>query len=166
MQKTELTICFSVANLCPILYDSVDCNLPGSSVHGISQAGIDSRVGSHSLLQGIFLTQGLNSDLLHCRQILDHLSHQGSASPILNQSVVPCLVLTVKQPWTARVLIIFVIILLVSIGSVVKTWYLLLVMCFFCFLDPMDSWETGKVVWYSRLLKNFPVYCWPHSQRL
>ena len=26
-------------------------------------------VGSHSLLQGIFLTQELNSGLLHCRQI-------------------------------------------------------------------------------------------------
>ena len=28
--------------------------------------------------QGIFLTQGLNLDLLHCRWILDHLSYQGS----------------------------------------------------------------------------------------
>ena len=35
-------------------------------------------VGCHSLLQGIFLTQGVNPDLLHCRQILYHLSHQGS----------------------------------------------------------------------------------------
>ena len=32
----------------------------------------------HSLLQGIFLTHGLNPSLLHCRQILYHLSHQGS----------------------------------------------------------------------------------------
>ena len=32
----------------------------------------------HSLLQGIFLTQGWNPGLLHCRQILYHLSHQGS----------------------------------------------------------------------------------------
>ena len=31
-----------------------------------------------SLLQGIFPTQGLNTGLLHCRQILYHLSHQGS----------------------------------------------------------------------------------------
>jgi len=35
-------------------------------------------VGSHSLLQGIFPTQGSNPGLLHCRQILYHLSHQGS----------------------------------------------------------------------------------------
>ena len=32
-------------------------------------------VGCHSLLQGIFLTQGSNLNLLHCRQILYHLSH-------------------------------------------------------------------------------------------
>jgi len=31
-------------------------------------------VGCHSLLQGIFPTQELNSDLLHCRWILYHLS--------------------------------------------------------------------------------------------
>ena len=32
-------------------------------------------VRSHSLLQGIFLTQGLNPGLLYCRQVLYHLSH-------------------------------------------------------------------------------------------
>ena len=35
-------------------------------------------VGCHSLLQGTFLTQGSNPDLLHCRRILYCLSHQGS----------------------------------------------------------------------------------------
>jgi len=38
-------------------------------------------VGSHSLLQGIFLTQELNPGLPQCRQILYHLSHQGSLTP-------------------------------------------------------------------------------------
>ena len=33
-------------------------------------------VGCHFLLQEIFLTQGLNLGLLHCRQILYQLSHQ------------------------------------------------------------------------------------------
>ena len=33
-------------------------------------------IGSHCLLQGIFLAQGLNLCLLHCRQILYHLNHQ------------------------------------------------------------------------------------------
>ena len=36
-------------------------------------------VDCHSLLQGIFLTQGLNPGLPHCRLILYHLSHQGSS---------------------------------------------------------------------------------------
>ena len=35
-------------------------------------------VGCHFLLQGIFPTQGLNLGLLYYRQILYHLSHQGS----------------------------------------------------------------------------------------
>ena len=37
-------------------------------------------MGCHSLLQGIFPTQGLNLCFLHCRQILYCLSHQGSPS--------------------------------------------------------------------------------------
>ena len=35
-------------------------------------------VGSFSLLQGIFPTQGSNPDLPHCRWILYQLSHKGS----------------------------------------------------------------------------------------
>ena len=34
-------------------------------------------MGCHFLLQGIFLTQGSNLGLLHCRQTLYHLSHWG-----------------------------------------------------------------------------------------
>ena len=52
-------------------------SLPGSSVHGGSP-GKNTGVGCHALLQGIFPTQGLNPGLPHCRQILYHLSHQGS----------------------------------------------------------------------------------------
>ena len=40
--------------------------------------GKNTGVGSCSLLQGIFPTQGSNPGLPHCRQILYHLSHQGS----------------------------------------------------------------------------------------
>ena len=40
--------------------------------------GKNTGVGSHSLLQGIFPTQGSNPGLLHYRQILYHLSCQGS----------------------------------------------------------------------------------------
>ena len=49
--------------------------------------GKNTRVGCHFLLQGIFPTQGLNSDLLHCWQILylliqviRHNQHLGSQS--------------------------------------------------------------------------------------
>ena len=40
--------------------------------------GKNTGVGCHSLLQGIFPTQGSNPGLLHCRQILYHLNLQGS----------------------------------------------------------------------------------------
>ena len=70
--------CCLVAKLCPTLYNSIDCSLPGSSVHGDSP-GKNTGVGCHALLQGIFPTQGSNPGLLDCRQILYHLSHQGSS---------------------------------------------------------------------------------------
>ena len=35
-------------------------------------------VGCYILLQGVFATKGLNLDLLHCRQMLYHLSYWGS----------------------------------------------------------------------------------------
>ena len=40
--------------------------------------GKNTGVGCHFLLQGIFLTQGSNLGLPHCRQILYCLSHKGS----------------------------------------------------------------------------------------
>ena len=45
-------------------------------------------VGSHSLLQGIFPTQGLNPGLLHCGRVLNQLSHKGSPR-ILEQLAYP-----------------------------------------------------------------------------
>ena len=62
---------------CPTLCDPTDYSPPGSSVHGDSP-GKNTRVGCHALLQGIFLTQGSNLGLLHCRWILYQLSHRGS----------------------------------------------------------------------------------------
>ena len=44
----------------------------------MNSPGQNTGVGSCSLLQGIFLTQGSNPGLLHCRWILHQLSHQGS----------------------------------------------------------------------------------------
>ena len=50
--------------------DSLPAEPPGKSKN--------TGVGSLSLLQGIFLTQGLNQRLLYCRRILYQLSHQGN----------------------------------------------------------------------------------------
>ena len=55
---------------------------PGSSVHGILQAGILEWVAI-PFSKGIFIIQGLNRGLLHCRQILYHLCNQGNLSYFL-----------------------------------------------------------------------------------
>ena len=51
--------------------------------------GQNTGVGSRSLLQGIFLTQGSNPGLPHCKQILYQMNHQGS-SDVYHDSF-PCL---------------------------------------------------------------------------
>ena len=65
------------AQQCPTLCDPMDFNPPGSSVLGDSPSK-NTGVGFHALLQGIFATQGLSPGVLHFRQILYPLSHQGS----------------------------------------------------------------------------------------
>ena len=56
----------------------MDCSLPVSYLCPRDLPGKNTRMGCHFLLQGIFLTQGLNPGLLHCKQILYCLSQQGS----------------------------------------------------------------------------------------
>ena len=68
--------------------ESESCSVMSNSFrpHGLlspwrspwNSPGQNTRVGSLSLLQGIFATQGSNSGLLYCRQIFYQLSHQGS----------------------------------------------------------------------------------------
>ena len=74
-QKAGQSAPFRVGNrVQSVPCDPMDCSLPGSSVHGISQAGI-LQWSAISLLQEILLTQELNPHLpcvLHCRQILFH----------------------------------------------------------------------------------------------
>ena len=64
-----------VTQSCPTVCKSMNCSLPGCSVHGDS-SGKNTGVGCHDHLQGIFPTQGLKPGLPHCRQILYCLSHQ------------------------------------------------------------------------------------------
>ena len=65
-----------IAKPCPTLGTpwTIACQAPLSTEFSRNSTG----VGCHFFLQGIFLTQGLNSGLLHCRQILHPLSYQGS----------------------------------------------------------------------------------------
>ena len=81
MQKQEVkweSVSYSVVwlwfcQLYPTLSDPTYCNLcPWNSPDK------NTGVGNHFLLPGIFPTQGQNWGLLHSRQILYWLSHQGS----------------------------------------------------------------------------------------
>ena len=54
-------MCAELLQLCLTLCNPMDCSLPGSFVHGILQPRIWEWV---AILQGIFLTQGLNLCLL------------------------------------------------------------------------------------------------------
>ena len=69
--------CCLVAKSCLTLWDPMDCSLPGSSVHGISQARI-LEWGCLFLLQGIFLTQGSNPCILHWQADSLPLNHRGT----------------------------------------------------------------------------------------
>ena len=60
-----------ISQSCLTLCDPTDCSAWNSP-------GQKTGVGSLSLLQGIYPTQGSNPGLPHCRQILYQLSHKGS----------------------------------------------------------------------------------------
>ena len=53
----------------------MDYSPPGSSVHGILQARILECIAI-PFSRGIFLTQGSNPGLLHCKRILYHISYK------------------------------------------------------------------------------------------
>ena len=77
---SAMCVCLSVCVSCSVVSDSL-------RPHGLYLArflcpwdspGKSTGLGSHSLLQRIFPTLGLNLGLLHCRQILFSLNHQRS----------------------------------------------------------------------------------------
>ena len=91
LDETCVCVCVSV---CVCIYTHIYtyiyvcvCSVISNSLqpHGLyspwNSPGQNNGVGGHSLLQGIFPTQGSNPGLPHFRQILYHLSHQGN--PIL-----------------------------------------------------------------------------------
>ena len=112
------TVVTEVSHSCPALWDSMDCSLPGSSVHADSP-GKNTGVGCHFLHQGIFPTQGSNLGLPHCRQTLYPLSHQGYSGkriylsmqktwirslgredPMEKEMATPSIILAWKIKWT------------------------------------------------------------------
>ena len=91
------------AQSCPTICDAMDYSPPGYSLW--NSVGENTGVGCYSLLQGIFPTQGSNPGLLcllHCRQILYHLSHQEAHTMLLTGMAegggdIPFLGYTVKK---------------------------------------------------------------------
>ena len=69
-----LVFIFLFAQLCPTFSNPME---PTRLLCPQDSPDKNTGVGCHALLQGIFPTQGWNLDLLHCRQILYHLSQQG-----------------------------------------------------------------------------------------
>ena len=74
-QKTNNEGESEVSESCPVMSDSL-------RPHGLyipwNYVGQNTGMGSSSLLQGVFPTQGSNPCLPHCQEILYQLSHQGS----------------------------------------------------------------------------------------
>ena len=79
-------LCWNALNM-----KSVGCSVMSDSlwIHGLQPTRLlclwsspdkNTGVGFHSFLKGIFPIQGLNPGLLHWRQMVYHLSHQGSPS--------------------------------------------------------------------------------------
>ena len=69
----KLSVLCLVAQSCLTLCDPIYCSPSGASVHRIFQARM-LELGCHAVLQEIFLTQGLDPGLRHCRWILYYLS--------------------------------------------------------------------------------------------
>ena len=83
-----------ITKLYPTLCDPMDCSPPGSSVHGILQARILEWVvisfsrGSSQHRDQTWVSC-IAGSLLHCRQMLYLLSHQGSPKSLPNTKVLP-----------------------------------------------------------------------------
>ena len=68
----------SFTQSCLTLCDPMDFSLPISSVLSMKFSRQEYLSSCHSLLQGIFPIQGSNPCLPYCRQIIYHLSCQGT----------------------------------------------------------------------------------------
>ena len=150
--------------------------------------GQNTRVGSCFLLQGISSwispTQGLNPGLLHCRQILYHLSHQGSppSKRVVSSAYLRLLIFLLAILIPACVSSSPAFRMMYPVSKLNKQgdniqpwctpfpiWYQSVVPCP---VLTVASWPVYrflrrevKVIWYSHFFKNFLVCCGPHSER-
>ena len=100
----RLSLCVLVAKSCLTL--AIPWTAACQLLCPWNSPGKSTGVGCHFLLQGIFLSQGSNPGLLHCRQMLYPLSHQGipilysnvSMSVLFSQPIPPLLI-----PWKPQV---------------------------------------------------------------
>ena len=88
LKRLRISLCVyllfivEISQSCPTFCDPMDCTCQAPLSMEFSRLlcpwnfpGKNTGEGCHSLSQGIFLTQGLNLCLLHCRQILYQLSY-------------------------------------------------------------------------------------------
>ena len=97
------------------------------------------REGSHSLLQGIFPTQGLNPGLPHCRQILYQLSLRGS-SKILTF----CYIWFKSLSWFLNIYI-----------QLMSPVLILFLSIYYCRTIYMKTKWLGRVSLLQRIISNF-----------
>ena len=124
-----------------------------------NSSGRNTGEGSHFLLQGIFPTQESNPGLLHCRQILYHLSHQGSSSWLTI-----CLIKTYmhihnrnEQYWwnDEIILKVFLFILLMAQKY---AW-----ICFVVFINSSVTFYNIEIQFLNSFFQSLDllsVYCW------
>ena len=96
-KKVKLWVALLCSTLCDHMNPRLLCtwNSPGKNTG----------VGCHSLLQGIFLTQGSNPGLMHCRQTLYSLSHNAQIYWYVYLSVTSSLSIShIHHWWTFRLL--------------------------------------------------------------
>ena len=126
----------------------------------MDSSGQSTEVGSLSLLQEIFPTQGLNPGLTHYRRILYQLSHQGSpgilewvaypfssrSSQPRNQTKVSCIAGGFSTNWATREALFLVL------QEYNISFYYLLWFCLYILRDFIHS----RFLWFC-LFEDFPV---------
>ena len=85
----SIPVCVLVAQLCPTLCDPMECS-PTRLLCPWNSPDKSTEVGSPSILQDIFPTQGPNLVLLHYKQILYCLSHSSIPACLSDESLQLC----------------------------------------------------------------------------